>query len=307
MSLTQERLEIANHAVRQTFERSSVAWQAIPHWDVGDPGRVRVRGDTGFRIAGRSGAQDLVNPDDPLPNDPVAVQQAERVFTIRLAQAVAPTPDALLAAVIPRTVALARAVDQVVVQAISAPAIATQAQGNPPGRPWLIPVDVTIPALPVGGGQPQPPRAESILNGLLAAREVLEDSGYQAPSCLVVSGAWLGWLNSFQGSYPAYESLLVGANVNAVHRTSLLPTVQINNAPRPIMLMVGRNAEIPPGRAPEASPGEEPVDVAVIVTPSLEYAGENQVGAIELAARIRFAVRFKDERGVVVLYGDPVP
>ena len=45
MSLSTERMAIANRAIRQTFEKSSIAWQAIPHWDTGDPGQVLVRND----------------------------------------------------------------------------------------------------------------------------------------------------------------------------------------------------------------------------------------------------------------------
>ena len=41
MSLSAERVAIANRAIQQTFEKSSIAWQAIPHWDTGDPGQVR--------------------------------------------------------------------------------------------------------------------------------------------------------------------------------------------------------------------------------------------------------------------------
>ncbi len=42
MYLSAERLALANQAVRETFEQTSIAWQAIPHWDTGDPGQTRV-------------------------------------------------------------------------------------------------------------------------------------------------------------------------------------------------------------------------------------------------------------------------
>ena len=55
---------------------------------------------------------------------------------------------------------------------------------------------------------------------------------------------------------------------------------------------------------PSASPGEEPVDLAVSVLPSLEVVGETATGNIELAVRIRFATRIKDVRGVVAVVDD---
>lgn len=42
MYLSAERLAVANRAVRETFEQTSVAWQAIPHWDTGDPDLGKV-------------------------------------------------------------------------------------------------------------------------------------------------------------------------------------------------------------------------------------------------------------------------
>ena len=44
------------------------------------------------------------------------------------------------------------------------------------------------------------------------------------------------------------------------------------------------------------------MDIAVSVPPSLEVIGENAAGQIELAVRVRFATRVKDERGVVVFH-----
>ena len=68
------------------------------------------------------------------------------------------------------------------------------------------------------------------------------------------------------------------------------------------MIMLGRRQEIAQGGAPTASPGEEPVDIAVSVPPSLEVVGETANGQIELAVRMRFATRVKDARGVVVFH-----
>ena len=43
MYLNAERIAVANKAIQDTFEQTSVAWQAIPHWDTGDPAQTKVR------------------------------------------------------------------------------------------------------------------------------------------------------------------------------------------------------------------------------------------------------------------------
>jgi hypothetical protein len=68
------------------------------------------------------------------------------------------------------------------------------------------------------------------------------------------------------------------------------------------MIMLGRQQAIAQGAAATASPGEEPVDLAISVPPSLEVVGENANGLIELAVRMSFATRVKDARGVVVFH-----
>jgi hypothetical protein len=65
------------------------------------------------------------------------------------------------------------------------------------------------------------------------------------------------------------------------------------------LLLIGRRQRIAHGGAPSASPGEEPVDLAVSVPPSLEVVGETSDGYIELAVRTRLAVRVKDNYGVI--------
>ena len=65
------------------------------------------------------------------------------------------------------------------------------------------------------------------------------------------------------------------------------------------MLLLGRRRRIAHGGAAAASPGEEPVDLAISVPPSLEVIGETKAGYIELAVRIRFAPRITDKNGVV--------
>ncbi|HXO82196.1 MAG TPA: hypothetical protein VN856_20175, partial [Mycobacterium sp.] len=67
------------------------------------------------------------------------------------------------------------------------------------------------------------------------------------------------------------------------------------------LLLLGRRRRIAHGGAVETSPGEEPVDLAISVPPSLEVIGETsaEYGYIELAVRIRFAPRITDKNGVV--------
>ena len=46
MYLSAERLALANQTVWETFQRTSVACQAIPYWETGDPGQSSVRSDS---------------------------------------------------------------------------------------------------------------------------------------------------------------------------------------------------------------------------------------------------------------------
>ena len=72
------------------------------------------------------------------------------------------------------------------------------------------------------------------------------------------------------------------------------------------LVLIGRRRRIPQGAAPEASPGEEPVDLAVSLLPSLEVDGETsrQGQQIQLTVRIRYATRITDATGLVALKDD---
>ena len=166
MYLSAERMALANERFKSTFEQTCVAWQAIPHWDTGDPGQTRVRADV-------SSAQPDPPPAPPLPpaepvpgplgGDPVDIERFNVAFYITLAQALAPSPDALLAAVIPRTQYLASLVDTNVVYALSLNARPTPQT--------------------VGANQ----GVGTLLSRLIDARAQAEDAGYRAPSCLLTS------------------------------------------------------------------------------------------------------------------------
>jgi hypothetical protein len=184
MYLSAERLGIANKAVRETFEQTSIAWQAIPHWETGDPAQTKVRCDSTY----------MPKPDDkqPLGEDPVPVLTFYQTFYLTVAQASAPTPDALLAAVIARTVYLADRVDSEVFGELHGKA-----------KPGPIKAKEHIPTL---------------LNALIDARAELENVGYRAPSCLLVNTVGLKAISQLDLGYPVLKPLLDAANVNSRYR-----------------------------------------------------------------------------------------
>jgi hypothetical protein len=301
MSLSAERIAMADQAVQHTFARSSVAWRAVPHWDTGDPGQVRVRGDV---ISALPAAQDANLADGPFELKVLELKDAAELFRVTLAQASAPTPDAVLAAVIPRAVQLARQFDGIVLEAVFKQAMAKK------GGPWYpalaAPMEKALKdaaaALPQAAAPTSADVVGNILSGLIQGRQVLEDSGYRGPSCLIASTQHFTDLSQWVGSNVATEGLLVGANANSLHRASQLDKVGRANNQTALMIMLGRTLEIPHGAAATASPGEEPIDVAVSVPPSLEVIGELADGTVQLALRMRFATRVKDARGAVVFH-----
>jgi hypothetical protein len=295
MTLSAERIALANCTIARTFEQASIAWQSIPHWETGDPGQTMVRSDAVVTLA-TVGAV-APPPVPPLPTNPLGGPPLSPLavhtvpFLVSLAQATADTPDSLLAAAIPRGVELAASFDAAVLTALTAPAAAAPAAGGATNSAWY-----PVLAAPAPFAAPATNAGATILTALILGRRLLEDSGFRAPSCLVASTAHFTDLSQWVGSNVATEGLLVGANANSLYRSSALDGATDH------MLMIGRRQQIAHGRAATATPGEEPVDLAVSVPPSLEVVGENAAGQIQLAVRIRYALRFKDERGVVVFH-----
>lgn len=283
MSLSAERMAMADRAIQRTFERASVAWQAVPHWDTGDPGQVKVRNDVTFSLTNET-VPPVPQPDAaPFDSNPIKLTARSVDFRVTLAQASASTPDALLAAVMARTADLARQFDGDVLTALRAQAV--------PKSSWYL-------QLPAPGSDPP-----TIVKALVEGRQLVEDSGYRAPSCLIASTAHFTDLSQWLHIKVATEALLAGGNVTSLHRSSQLDSVTVGDKEDlRLMLMLGRAQEIEHGCAGAASPGEEPVDLAISVPPSLEVIGETAGGTIELAVRIRFATRVKDGRGVVVFH-----
>ncbi|HTF47525.1 MAG TPA: hypothetical protein VK735_08770 [Pseudonocardia sp.] len=274
MSLSAERVAIANQAVLKTFEQSSVFWQTIPHWDTGDRGQHKIREDITFSSDGAPDDEDPQPGEGPFASKLVDISDnAYVLFRVTLGQATAQTPDPLLAAVIARTVRLARLFDAEVSDALT--------------ERTSVHVDLL---------NTEPP---AILTALLEGRKRLEDSGFRAPSCLIASTRHYGMLHQWIDGVAVADDLLKAASVGSLSRSSQL------DKPDSVMLMLGRRQDIAHRCAGEASAGEEPVDLAVSVPPSLEVIGDNGQGEIELGVRVRYATRVKDERGVIVFNPPP--
>jgi hypothetical protein len=271
--LTAERLAIADQVILSTFEQSSVVWRTIPHWDTGDPGLTRVRGDVSYSFSW-SEEQKL---SGPMASAPFSVGPLDVPFRATLAQVTSATPDQLLAAVISRTVELAQKFDTDVLTELAG-------AKAPAASQWIGLRDDT-PA--------SEQAAQDVLTSLTEGRYVLEDAGFRAPSCLIANGAHVKVLNQWIYAGLTATEVLSAASIAELYRTSVLRKLKRS-------ILLGRRRDLPAGRAAEASPGEEPVDIAVCVPPSLEIVGDDGKGGVDLGLRMRYATRIKDERGVVV-------
>jgi hypothetical protein len=115
-------------------------------------------------------------------------------------------------------------------------------------------------------------------------------------------------LSTLVGGYAGTDVLLGPAMINALHRVESLERNQLvppAAKPPPAnltrLILLGRRERIAQGAAWDASPGEEPVDLAVSVMPSLEVIGDTPTNTIELNVRVSGAVRVKDPNGLVAL------
>jgi hypothetical protein len=253
MYLSADRLALANQAVMETFEQCSIAWQAIPYWNTGDPGQIRV-------------ADGKFAPPGFIP-----MTSQEEIFDVSLAQANGPTPDALLTEVMAVARKLAKEFDDDILPDLYTGAAASLGTNN---------------------------TLQNLQDQLINARAKVEDAGYRAPSCLIANTAGLLKLTQFSGTTPILKELLEAGNINALHRTSVLDPADANTR----LVAIGRRRRIPQGAAPEASPGEEPVDIAVSLPPSLEIDGETAGGNVQFTARIRYALRITDANGLVNIH-----
>jgi hypothetical protein len=197
-------------------------------------------------------------------------------FTVTLAQAIAPTPDDLLEQVIAKTVELATAVDSAVFPAL----LAAMTAATTEHIPWL-------------------PSTQQLLAGLIGARAKVENGGYRAASCLVTDTLGLQYLaaSTIANGYSGTDVLLPPANIESLHRVNTLAPA---TDPDVRGWLLGRRQRIAHGGAAEASPGEEAVDLAVSIPPSLEVIG-NTANNIDLRVRIKYVTRVKDPNGLVVI------
>lgn len=255
MYLTAQHLALANQAVLETFENCSVAWQAIPHWDTGDPAQTQVPAD-----------------DVKAAASVLSIDSASEPFDVTLALLDAPSPDALLNVVVKKTVALAKKVDEAVIPYLRVTATVQQQ------------LDTTD--------------EHTIQNSLIDARVKVENAGYRAPSCLITDTAGLKVLSLLVNGNPMLETFLTAGHANSLHRIEKIDKQPPDN-PVTKGLLIGRGRLIPHAGAADASPGEEPADIAVSVPPSVEVVGENGANLIAMAIRIRYALRVKDSDGIV--------
>jgi hypothetical protein len=202
----------------------------------------------------------------------IPVVTMSEIVQLTLGQALAPTPDALLTGVMAATKTLAKDVDSSVL-----PALFTGAAVN--NTTALTPT--------------------ALQNALIGARATVEDAGYRAPSCVISNTVGFENLNQFVTgtSTNIYGQVITAASVNAVYRSQPLNPPDTKTR----FVFIGRQRRIPQGAAPDASPGEEPVDLAVSLMPSLEVDGETNTGKIQLTVRIRFAARITDATGLVAI------
>lgn len=256
MYLSAQNLALANHAVLETFENCSVAWQAIPHWDTGDPAQTQVPADD-------------VKAAAPTV---LSINSASVPFDVTLALVEAPTPDSFLNVVVKRTVELAKAVDEAVIPHLRVAATV------------LEELDTTD--------------EHTIQNSLIGARVKVENAGYRAPSCLITDTDGLKALSLLLNGNSMLETFLTAGHVNSLHRAETIEK-QPPDAPATKGFLIGRGRLIPHASAADASPGEEPADIAVSVPPSLEVVGENGANKIAMNIRIRYALRVKDSDGIV--------
>jgi hypothetical protein len=137
-----------------------------------------------------------------------------------------------------------------------------------------------------------------VLNSLITARVNLENNGFRSPTCVIANTDAFQEMSKLNAGYSSLDAILSGANANSLHRVD-----QIENPPagKARVLLLGRRQLIPHGGGPDASAGEEPVDLAVSVPPSLEVVGEKGSNIIALAVRIAYALRVKDPSGAVTV------
>src|SRR5206468_12243400 len=128
--------------------------------------QLRVRSDYAYAPPPAPGGR-----ADPLGGASLELKAETVRFAVTVAQAIAPSPDALLAAVISRAVQLATKVDDIVIDKLLKGAKEEVTSST---------------------------KVSELLGALIEARAKLEDLGYRAPSCLLTGTAGLKALNNLE-------------------------------------------------------------------------------------------------------------
>jgi hypothetical protein len=291
MSLSDATIHAANDAIRQVFETTSLAWRTIPHWVTGDPAQTFIRNDSWFAFP---------PPGPPPPPPPVAlpiggaalpVTDRAVPFLVTHAQATASTPDQVVAAATATAVNVVAAFDSDISAALVTPGLAPNV-----GPPHSEPVNPGAGGpFEDAGGLALPPTAE-----LIGAATTLQFAGYQQPRCVWAGFDYFDAFHRANGADLALPASAQVLNMSSLYWSTAYNAFVDNGVARVIVAIIGRRQYIQPGRAFEAAPGPEPIDLAVSVPPSLEIVGEDGFGRIQLAVRVKYALRFKDHRAVVV-------
>ena len=324
--LSDATIDAANRAITQVFETTSMAWRTIPHWHTGDPGRGYIRNDSWYQFSSFTAPPAPLPPtlNTPTPGlgagpyggAPIQINgDATKEVNVTLAEAISTNADQVVSAASAMAVEVVKKFDQDVAAKLADPALnlvnaGTYAPPTPVSYHASVPISVFGPPPPPAPPAPVVPTVE-----LLGARSTIENAGYRGTRS-VWAGA--GYFNAFHQALGS--RLILPACTSSLQMSSIYrweqppapddtldaldpddPTVKKPTSIESTMIIIGRRQEIAPGRAFEAAAAPEPIDLAVSVAPSLEIIGDNSPNReINLAVRIRYALRFKDNRAVVV-------
>ena len=281
MPLSDVTIDAANRAIREVFETSSVAWRTIPHWETGDPAQTAVRADTVFEAPF---PPDAFPPPQPAPGPFGAASRPiltlRQPFLTSYAQATAPTADQVVAGATTVASYLAEALDRAIGPVLEAASATSIDLNHADGGDFD------------DAGAGTPPVAK-----LLEAREAVEKAGLHSPRAVWASPKYMAAFHRSNG-----PDLILQAIAQVLEMSTIdgVATLKGGAGFTQGALLIGRRQVIAPGRAYEYAPGPEPVDIAVAVPPSLEIVGDNAAGEVELAVRLRYALRVKDARGLVL-------
>ena len=243
MYLSAERLALANQEIQETFEQTCVAWQAIPHWDTGDPGQTFVRND--FMTAAATPGS--VEP--PIGGETLAITaEVVRFYDERWPKRLRPRPMRC------------RSCDNADRPSCSCCRQRCRRQARRQGSRCGIRQEQDCGRNPRRAHRRSDGRGERRVSRTVVS--VLGQAGFQGTQRIDRA--------EFLSTEYAVRRV---PNINSLHRFQKLDQSGAAAKAR-LMLLLGRRQRIAHGGAATASAGEEPVDLAVSVPPSLEVVGE---------------------------------